>query len=65
MLGHAGHYNDSDTGTHIWRMAAYAGAIARGLGWDEERSARLELAAPMHDTGKLGCRKAFCARPRR
>lgn len=54
MLGHAGHYNDTDTGAHIWRMAAYAGALARGLGWDEASSARLELAAPMHDTGKLG-----------
>lgn len=54
MLGHAGHYNDTDTGSHIWRMAAYAGALARGYGWDEASSARLELAAPMHDTGKLG-----------
>jgi putative two-component system response regulator len=54
MLGHAGHYNDSDTGAHIWRMAAYAGALAEGFGWSAERSARLELAAPMHDTGKLG-----------
>jgi putative two-component system response regulator len=54
MLGHAGHYNDSDTGAHIWRMAAYAGALALGFGWEKERSARLELAAPMHDTGKLG-----------
>jgi putative two-component system response regulator len=54
MLGHAGHYNDSDTGAHIWRMAAYAGALALGFGWGKEHSARLELAAPMHDTGKLG-----------
>lgn len=54
MLGQAGHYNDTDTGAHIWRMAAYAGAIARACGWDEESSARLELAAPMHDTGKIG-----------
>jgi putative two-component system response regulator len=54
MLGHAGHYNDSDTGSHIWRMAAYAGSLARGLGWDAESSAWLELAAPMHDMGKVG-----------
>jgi putative two-component system response regulator len=54
MLGRAGHYNDTDTGAHIWRMAAYAGAIARACGWDDDSRARLELAAPMHDTGKIG-----------
>ena len=59
MLGHAGHYNDSDTGDHIWRMAAYAGALARGCGWNADSSARLELAAPMHDTGKLGIPQAI------
>ena len=54
MLGHAGHYNDTDTGAHIWRMAAYARALATACGWSFDRSAQLELAAPMHDTGKLG-----------
>ena len=28
MLGEAGHYNDDDTGYHIWRMGAYSEAIA-------------------------------------
>ena len=54
MLGHAGHYNDTDTGTHIWRMAAYARALALARGWDREAADQLALAAPMHDTGKLG-----------
>ena len=54
MLGKAGHYNDSDTGVHIWRMGAYAGALARALSWRVEDSERLELAASMHDTGKIG-----------
>jgi putative two-component system response regulator len=63
MLGHAGHYNDNDTGTHIWRMAAYAGALAKGFGWNAENSARLELAAPMHDTGKLGIPQAILQKP--
>jgi len=54
MLGHAGHYNDTDTGAHIWRMAAYARELAIAYGWDEEDARQLELAAPMHDTGKLG-----------
>jgi putative two-component system response regulator len=54
MLGHAGHYNDTDTGAHIWRMAAYARELALAYGWDETDARQLELAAPMHDTGKLG-----------
>lgn len=54
MLGEAGHYNDTDTGVHIWRMAAYSRALAEALGWKDEPAALLELAAPMHDTGKIG-----------
>lgn len=53
MLGEAGHYNDTDTGLHIWRMAAYARVLAEARGWTEEDSMLLELAAPMHDTGKI------------
>lgn len=54
MLGKAGHFNDPDTGVHIWRMAAYAAALAAACGWNAEACQHLELAAPMHDTGKLG-----------
>ena len=54
MLGAAGHYKDTDTGLHIWRMAAYARAIAKGLGWNKDQCDDLESAAPMHDTGKIG-----------
>lgn len=54
MLGEAGHFNDPDTGVHIWRMAAYAAELAAASGWNKEACLQLELAAPMHDTGKLG-----------
>ena len=63
MLGHAGHYNDTDTGAHIWRMAAYARVLAQACGWDVASSARLELAAPMHDTGKLGIPQSILRKP--
>lgn len=63
MLGQAGHFNDSDTGSHIWRMAAYARALAQGYGWNVESSKRLELAAPMHDTGKIGIPQAILRKP--
>ncbi|MCX7087727.1 MAG: response regulator [Methylococcales bacterium] len=54
MLGAAGHYNDNNTGVHIWRMAAYSKVLARALGWSIPEAELLELAAPMHDTGKIG-----------
>lgn len=54
MLGEAGDYNDSNTGMHIWRMAAYCSAISCCIGWSVEKSQMLELAAPMHDIGKIG-----------
>ncbi|OQW67127.1 MAG: two-component system response regulator [Proteobacteria bacterium ST_bin11] len=54
MLGAAGHYNDPYTGDHIWRMAAYAAALARAAGWSRAQVEMIELAAPTHDTGKIG-----------
>lgn len=63
MLGHAGHFNDTDTGSHIWRMAAYARALALGCGWSVEDADRLELAAPMHDTGKIGIPQHILRKP--
>ena len=63
MLGQAGHYNDIDTGAHIWRMAAYARALAQACGWDAERCTQLELAAPMHDTGKIGIPQDILRKP--
>ena len=63
MLAHAGHYNDTDTGTHIWRMAAYARELALARGWDREAADKLELAAPMHDTGKLGIPHTILRKP--
>ena len=54
VLSEGGHYNGTDTGVHIWRMAAYARALADAVGWSPEQSDLLELAAPMHDMGKIG-----------
>ena len=53
MLGEASEFKDTDTGTHIWRMAAYSSALAAASGWDRDACLQLELAAPMHDIGKL------------
>lgn len=63
MLGEAGHYNDTDTGVHIWRMAAYARVLAELAGHSESDCERLELAAPMHDTGKIGIPESILRKP--
>lgn len=65
MLGEAGHYNDTDTGQHIWRMASYSAAIARAIGWPKHETEMLELAAPMHDTGKIGIPDSILKAPRK
>lgn len=65
MLGEAGHYNDTDTGEHIWRMAAYTAAIARAAGWSKHESEMIELAAAMHDTGKIGTPDEILKAPRK
>lgn len=63
MLGSAGHYNDNDTGVHIWRMAAFAKELALAAGWSENNAHLLEMAAPMHDTGKIGIPGSILRKP--
>ena len=63
MLGEAGHFNDNDTGVHIWRMAAYASALAQACGLAPELCQQIELAASMHDTGKIGISNSILKKP--
>jgi cyclic di-GMP phosphodiesterase len=63
MLSEAGHYNDTDTGVHIWRMASYCAAIARAAVWNTQDVKLIELAAPMHDTGKIGISDSILRKP--
>lgn len=65
MLGRAGHFNDTDTGVHIWRMADYAGALAQAAQWPVADAELLAQAAPMHDTGKIGIPDAILKAPRK
>ncbi len=65
MFGEAGHYHDPDTGLHIWRMASYSAALAKACGWDDEDVREIELAATLHDTGKIGIPDAILRKPGR
>jgi putative two-component system response regulator len=63
MLSRAGHFNDNDTGVHIWRMATYARMLALAYGLPEDFSALIAQAAPMHDTGKIGVSHSILKKP--
>jgi len=53
-LAKAGEYRDLETANHVIRMAKYSRIIAEGLELDETEADLIELAAPMHDVGKIG-----------
>jgi two-component system response regulator RpfG len=53
-LAKAGEYRDQETGGHVLRIAQSSRLIAELLGCNEEFCDTIELAAPMHDIGKIG-----------
>lgn len=63
MLCVAAEHKDPDTGIHIWRMAAYARALAAASGWPQEDCSLLKTAAPMHNTGKIGIPGVILRKP--
>jgi two-component system, response regulator RpfG len=52
-LARAIEYRDIGTSAYLERMAHIAGLIAEGLGMSEEEVRLIELAAPLHDIGKI------------
>lgn len=62
-LAKAGEYRDEETGNHILRMAKYSRLIAEGLGLSKEECDCIELAAPMHDIGKIGISDHILLKP--
>lgn len=53
-LARAAEYRDEETGNHIIRMSKYSRLIAEGLGLIQQECDVIEMAAPMHDIGKIG-----------
>ena len=54
---------DPLTRGHSTRVTEIAEAIARRLGWDEERLELLQVGGPLHDVGKLGVSDEVLAKP--
>jgi putative two-component system response regulator len=53
-LARAAEYRDDDTGQHTRRVGRSSAAIARTLGLTSTEVHWIEMAAPLHDVGKIG-----------
>ena len=62
-LARAAEYRDDDTGHHVMRVGKYVGVIAREMNFNESRVEVLELAAQLHDIGKIGIPDAVLHKP--
>ena len=64
-LARAGEFRDEETGYHLIRMARYSRLIANALGLDRDEAETIELAAPLHDIGKIGIPDGILLKPAR
>ena len=63
LLAHAAEYKDTETGIHSKRIGRYSRLLARASGWSDTRQRIIELAAPLHDIGKIGIPDAVLLKP--
>lgn len=52
-LARAAEYRDNETAHHVCRVGKYVGIIARQLGFSQHEAEDLDLAAQLHDVGKI------------
>ena len=62
-LARAAEMRDNDTGNHVIRVGRYAGIIASNLGLPDWFCGDIELAAQLHDVGKIAIPDAILLRP--
>ena len=62
-LARAGEFRDDTTGMHVLRVGRCAGILAREFGYDKKQIAMVELAAQLHDIGKIGIPDAILLKP--
>jgi response regulator RpfG family c-di-GMP phosphodiesterase len=62
-LATAAEYRDDDTGQHTFRVGQMSAQIALKLGWEASQVALLEMAARLHDVGKIGIPDAILLKP--
>jgi putative two-component system response regulator len=62
-LAVAGELKDDETGKHVLRVGQYARILADGVGLPKKLSEMIELAAPLHDIGKIGIPDKILLKP--
>ncbi len=62
-LARAGEFRDAETGYHLIRMARYSRLIADAIGIERDEAESIELAAPLHDIGKIGIPDQILLKP--
>lgn len=64
-LAKAAEFRDNETGMHVIRVGKIAALLAQELGFDTEYCRQVELAAQLHDVGKIGIPDAILLTPHR
>lgn len=62
-LARAAEFRDDETGRHVVRVGRFAGVIGRQIGMSQSEANILELAAQLHDVGKIGIPDAVLLKP--
>jgi len=62
-LAKAGEYRDEETGNHVIRMAKFSRLMAEKIGLSDNDCHVIEIAAPMHDIGKIGIPDGILLKP--
>jgi putative two-component system response regulator len=62
-LARAAELRDNDTGNHVIRVGRFAGIIAKNLGFPDTYVNDIELAAQLHDVGKIAIPDAILLKP--
>lgn len=62
-LASAAEFKDQETSKHTKRVGLYSALLGSKYGLNEEEVRKLELTAPMHDTGKIGIPDRIMLKP--
>lgn len=62
-LARAAELRDNDTGNHVIRVGRFAGVIAKQMGFNSSYVHDIELAAQLHDVGKIAVPDSILLKP--
>ena len=62
-LAKAAEFRDNETGAHVIRVGKYSAVIAKQLGFGPNYCKKIDLAAQLHDVGKIGIPDSILLNP--